>query len=288
MGILRVVNMNTPLCNSLIGLLLMTCFSSPLWAGEIARDIRIGTGPEMEQADGGYADLGFGIEASTGPKIKGSESGDVGITVVLNMGYQWRGYFVEALSDSQHGLVFGYNVLNTKNWTLDFVFGPENDEITEEDYDELAPLRDRYVDLTAGIRATGYFGHSIIQLQLRNEILTNLHNGYSASLTMGRSWQVRNANLHALINYRHLSSDVVNYYFGVSNLEANTEFPQYTASSADSFSAEIGLTYPINETWIVRSKLSAIHIDEDISASPLMHPNERNAILSTITLNYVF
>ncbi len=284
----RVVNMIITLNKSLLGFLFMTLFSCQLLAGEISRDIRAGTGPEFGQEDGGYADLGFGFVTLSGPKIKGTQSDDIDFTINLNMGYQWKGYFVEALTDSQHGLVFGYNALNTTNWTFDWVLGPENNEITQELYDELAPLRDRYVDLTAGIRATGYFGHTIVQLQLRHEIITDLHNGYSAFVTAGRSWQIRNANLHALISYRHLSASAVNYYFGVNNNEANVEFTQYTASAADSFSSEIGLTYPINETWIVRSKLAAIRVDKDISDSPLMRSHERNSLLSSVTLNYVF
>jgi outer membrane protein len=273
---------------NLLGFLFLTLFSTYLWAGEISRDIRAGTGPEYGQEDGGYADLGFGFQTYSGQEIKGSEISDIHLTVNLNMGYQWQGYFVEALSDSQYGLVLGYNALNTSNWTLDAVFGPENDGTTREEYDDLAPLRDRYLDLTAGIRATGYFGQTIIQLQLRNEILTNLHNGYSALFTVGRSWQIRNANLHALVSYQHQSASTVDYYWGVKSTEANDEFPQYTASAANTFSSEVGLTYPINETWIIRSKLSVTRVDEDISNSPLLQTHKRNSVLSTVTLNYVF
>ncbi len=276
------------LCKSLTQLLLLIFFTQQAFAGEISRDIRSGASPETPQGDGGYADLGFGIEANSGPKLKGSGSGEVDLSLNLNIGYQYQGYFVEALSDSQFGLVLGYNALNTQHWTLDVVLGPENNEITGKEYDELTSLRDRHVDLTAGIRATGYFGHSIIQLQLRNEILTNLHNGYSASLTAGRSWQIRNANMHALVSYQHSSSATVDYYFGVRGKEASLEFPQYSASASNIFNSEIGLTYPVNETWILRTKLTASRIDKSISDSPLMQNHKQNLFYSAITLNYVF
>jgi len=285
---LRVINMNHSPGKILLSFLLLMLLNGQVNAGEIARDIRSGTGPDFPQPDGGYADLGFGLEASSGLKLKGDARGPVNFAVHLNMGYQWRGFFVEALSDSEKGLVFGYNALNTQNWTLDVVLGPEHNEITGELYDELKPLRDRYVDLTAGIRATGYFGHNIIQLQLRNEILTGLHEGYSATLNAGRSWQIRNANLHALVGFHHGSQQVTDYYLGVSEREASAEFPQYTAGASNSFSSEIGLTYPLNESWILRSKITAIRFDEDIANSPLMENTKRNFIFSVVTANYVF
>lgn len=268
--------------------ILCALYSLGASAGEIARDIRIGNGGDYTQQDGGYADIGFGIQANSGPMIKGDEDGDIGLAVNLNMGYQWHGFFVEALSDSEKGLVFGYNALNTPNWSLDVVLGPEHDEITEEEYKDLAPLRDRKFDLTAGVRATGYYGNNILQLQLRNEILTNRHNGHSASLTAGRSWQIRNANLHALVGYHYASQEVVDYYVGVRSEEASSEFPQYTAGATNTFSSELGLTYPINETWILRSKITAIRFDEEFAHSPIMVDKDRDFIFSTITMNYVF
>ncbi len=264
--------------------MLLVTFTGSALATGITRDVRDASNAEESRQDGGYFEVGVGVNVNNSNIFKGKERKAVNPTVTLNMGYQWKGLFVDL--NEEEGFVFGYNALNTEHWSFDLIAGPTG-EIGEDQSDDFTSLRKRESGVTGGFRATGYFDTNIFQFEIREE-LTDNHNGYHASMLLGKSWQFRNMNTHAIAGIHHGSAELHDYYWGVRSSEASAEFPQYTAESGTAISAEFGLTYPISESWVLRSKLNYVHISEEIANSPLRFDDKQDLVNLSASISYVF
>lgn len=265
-------------------LLLAACSHSILASG-ITRDVRESANAEESRQDGGYFELGLGINAANTIIFKGNEDEDkYGITAQINLGYQWKGLFIDINDDD--GFVFGYNALNTKHWSYDIVGGALG-SIDKDNSDDFASLRERESAGTFGVRATGFYGKDIFQFELKrasNDDFT----GFQASALAGTSWQYRNLNTHLVVGLHHSSEEINNYYWGVNSVEASDEFEQYKAGASTSFSTELGITYPISESWVFRSKLNYVYGSEQFAKSPLRSDDTQHLVSARATISYVF
>jgi len=254
-------------------------------AGDIARDIRDADSGYSQ--DGGHLEYGIGLLGVNGQEFAGSGTNNTKLSTSFSASYQWKGIFAEIFSDSGDIMVAGYNAYNSANWSLDFIVIPENNTIDEEVHSSFSSLTPRRGDTMGGLRATGYFGNNIVQLQLRHEI-GHYHNGMSTSLVTGKSWQIRNQNYHLLVGLKHKSSDIVNYYYGVNESEASNLFSVYSAKAATSLTAEAGVTYPVTENWVMRSSIKYSRESDEIVDSPLMFEHDPDLFTYSVSMNYVF
>lgn len=274
------------ICSAHLVAFILVSLCNPVFGADIARQIRSGDSVEDLRQDGGYFEVGFGIGGVSHKLFKGGEGNHLGLLGGVSAGYQWNGLFVELFQESEKRLVFGYNVLNNSNWSIDLVLGPEHRGINKEQSQLFETLRKRQADLSGGIRATGYFANDIIQFEVREE-LTNKHGGFTTSLLAGRSWQLRNTNTHAILGLHHSSSEVVDYYWGVNQSEASSTFNQYTAGASTGLSAEFGITYPLTENWVFRSKLKYFYHSDAVTNSPLLASDTPHRAVFSISFNYV-
>ncbi|MEE9423909.1 MAG: MipA/OmpV family protein [Methylococcales bacterium] len=264
-------------------LALLSIFSSAVMAADIARDIRIGETTPYS-SDNNFFEIGGGVGLLAEP-VKGEDDG-FGIKIFIAGRYQWHGIFIESIDASSMDLIVGYNAWNTQRWSLDLIGTSLNNEVISDDNDELKGLNDRDGDFLLGARATGYYGNYIIQLQLLDGV-SNVHDGVVTSIEAGRSWQVRNWNYHAILGWRHHQKQVVNYYLGVSQEEAQaTSLPEYQAGAGSLLTAEIGATYPISEHWVFRGTASLLHLTSNLSKSPIIRDKNSGSLYTT--LSYVF
>lgn len=257
-------------------------FASTAYSNDIARDIREGR-EAAGSADGGFLELGLSAIYYDLP-ITGMTDGErgVGIGIALNGQYEWRGLFIEAMTESERGLTFGYNFGGTDSWQLDLVLSNQHDEISDEIDDELMGLRARKADFMLGMRSTHYFGKSIAQLAVLGDI-SDRHHGVVLNAAVGRFWQVRNWNLHSVLQLRHRSAKIVDYYVGIREDEANEQFAAYEADAGNEIGLELGLTYPLNEKWILRSTTQFYWLSSELSDSPLARDNNGLTWLTSVT-----
>jgi outer membrane protein len=254
-------------------------------ASGITRDIRSSANVEDARQDGGYFELGAVFNARDTIIFKGNEDENkYGFGAIVNVGYQWKGLFVDVNEDE--GVVFGYNAFNTDHWSYDIV-SSRLGGINSDTSDRFASLRKREGTNSVGIRATGFYDKNIFQFELK-DTQSNNFDGVFASALAGTSWQYRNLNTHVVAGLHYSSAGLNDYYWGVRPDESNAEFAQYTAGASTTFSSEIGITYPISENWIFKSKLNYVYGSEEIANSPLRADDSRHFLSSSASLIYVF
>lgn len=251
-------------------------------ANDIAREVRAGR-DQAASYDGGFLELGLVVEVFSNPLMGLSEEDNgVDIGIALNGEYQWRGLFVEANTESERGLVLGYNLARGERWLLDIIGSNQHDEISEDMDDRLEGLRDRELDFMLGLRSTHYFGSNIFQLEWMRDI-SDRHEGVAVNASLGKFWQVRNWNVHAILTYRHKSARVMEYYVGVREDEVTDRFSAYSPGAGHISGLEVGITLPLSEKWILRSTAQYFALSDAMSESPLATEDAGGILLTSVT-----
>ncbi|NTS76077.1 MipA/OmpV family protein [Catenovulum sp. SM1970] len=279
------------------GLSLLLSLSHIVHAGDIASDVRAGQNSVDE--NGGFFELGASAGYYSNPRILSSDDYDDGFVAGLIMSgdYRYNGFFIEADHNTSDGLNLGYTLANIDNWTIDLlagsVIGKVDTEFTDEfekkefptDEEKLEYLDERDTLFAgAGIRLTGYFNNFVMQYRLVTDIYES--NGVVSTIRFGRNWQYRNWNYHGIFSLEYTSEKTNNYWYGISQDEAVLQYTPYEAKDSFNVSAEVGVSYPINENWVYRSFARYKWLDSTISNSPLIDDDYEFVVINSIT--YVF
>jgi outer membrane protein len=269
-------------------LALLPLFAAPAHAGDIGRSLRAGE-TSIDEEDN-YLELGVSVIAADGLRFKGDLRSDARITPAINARYQWHGVFAEVFAEARAGWSLGYNAYSDEDLSVDFTVGSRYADIGPGISDELGGIETRDRDLSAGVRVSGYVSDYLWQLQAWGDV-SDVHGGVGASALIGRHWQVRNWNLHALVGAGYRSAATLDYYYGVTPQEAAASHGYLTAYDAQgglSYSAEVGATYPLSESWVVRTTARYGHTTGEVAQSPLFECAKRNSAALIFNVSYVF
>lgn len=257
-------------------------FSGNLLAADLATDVGAASGAP-DNSNGGYLEFGFGLDA-----FGNSEEVKIGTALLLTGAYRYRGIFLEAFTPSigvngsrieVGGITLGVNLWRNDHWSVDLLGASthsrfrnsrdDDDNVNSPDRERERAVLDRHTFYSgAGLRLTGYFGNTIFRFRLVDD--THGGNGIFGTATVGYSRQLRNWNIHTLLSADYLSQDLGQYWFGVPEEQASIRFPQYEVdSSALSYSAEIGATYPLRENVVFRSVVRTRRLPDVSKESPL-------------------
>jgi len=272
----------------LIGALTLAASAlQPIYANEISQNVRAGI--SQPNAPENYLELGLFHAIGDGPAQFGdghySDSG-----LLINGYYQWNDFFVESYSESGHGMVVGYNLFDTDQWSLDFTTTTSIGQFNYDNDGRNAGFNGTEIDeeLTVGARLTGFIGDNVLQFSV-NQDATGDHNGTTLTAALGRSWQWRNWNFHGLVGAEYATSKLNDYYVGVSPESAlNPRFTEYKAGDSFNFSAEAGVTYPLTENVVLRMTARAAKIDDAITDSPYFNNKRSSALSMRTSISYVF
>ncbi len=265
------------------------------FAGDIAKDIREGGGSDHSNSN--YFELGvdylYGTDVWVGSddddcevKCEGGEGG-----LIVSGAYYFKGAFIELENASFDGLSLGFNFLNTEHWSLDILGSSASGFLnedpapqTEAEKDQALLDRDTFYN-GAGIRATAYWDDFIFQYRLVSDIHDS--NGVTSSARLGKNWQAKNWNFHAILGTDYFSNKTSQYLIGVTKEEATDRFTQYSPPRGGvMFSAEVGATYPLSEHFVWRSFFRHVELPDRAKESPLIEDNRASAFSTSI--NYVF
>ena len=258
-------------------------FSGASFANDITQNVRNNT--QQAGSSENYFEIGLMHIVVDEPTFVDNKSGsNTNISLLLNGSYSWNNLFIENYSESDHGVVVGYNAFNNGNWSFDLMV---TTDLLKTNFENIGRYLDA-LDLTVGGRLSGSWGNNILQFAV-NQDATGDHNGTTASVLLGRSWQVRNWNFHGIIGAEYASAKVNDYYAGVSEETASrTSLDVYEAGGSLNFSSEVGVTYPITEDWVFRATARVATRPDEIIDSPRFPRLDSVATSLRTSLSYVF
>lgn len=147
-------------------------------------------------------------------------------------------------------------------------------ELVEPGFETLSTreLRNRRTAGLAGIEYRVSLDSVDVQFQYLSEF-TGLHHGEEARLSVAKHWVNGKHHLVGSLGAVWQSSEVVNYYYGVTPPEADERGP-YTTSAAVSGIVRFDWNYELTERWDLRLLASYRRLPDEISASPLTNDNK--------------
>lgn len=133
-------------------------------------------------------------------------------------------------------------------------------------------LRSRRMAGLAGLEYSFSTAHLDLQLQYLSDF-TGIHHGDEARISLARQWVKGRHHLVGSLGAVWQSSEVLNYYYGLTPAEADTS-GDYAAGAAMSAVARFDWNYQLTERWDLRFLASYRQLPDEISASPLINDNK--------------
>lgn len=274
---------------SFFSALILLIFALQARAGDLSADVRTGAN-NPHAGDGNYLELGSAAVVGTSP-IYGLPEGNsedkvyFGILLSANFRYQYKNFFAEGAAHSLEATTLGYHLADNEHWSLDAVMLQQNGEISKSLSKDLEGIKKRQADYMLGFRATGYYENYIIQMHALTDD-GGAHGGQDFTFKVGRYWQYKNWNLHAIQAVRYNSEAIANYYFSVQHEDASEKFPEFHAKAGLNYVFELGATYPLSQKWVFRSSLRHVELERQWAGSPLIVSTHVDAFINSIS--YVF
>jgi len=253
----------------------------------------------VESNNGGFLKVGYGYKFEDNPYNEGVN----GLSLFVNGVYQWEGLFVEVFhgaNQRNEGLSVGYNFYNTEHWNYDINSVTVHGSIQNEIYDLDKIFHQEFDSATmVGLRATGHYGQITMQFLVApyiidDEVADAVDSSLYASAWLGYSWQIKNWSIHSSVGFEYRSSDLIDYYYGISADEASAHFGQYQADSGIDLTTQLSASYPISESWLFESYLRYTDLSDSVTDSPVMRfaknlPDRSEAMTEVgVLVSYVF
>lgn len=133
-------------------------------------------------------------------------------------------------------------------------------------------LRDRH---TAGMGGLEYYWYTpLVDVQLVYlSDFTAVHYGEEARISLGKYWAGGRHQVSTSIGAVWQSSEIINYYYGVTLPEADERGP-YAADAAWTPLVSVDWNYQLTERWDLRLLANYRQLPNEISASPLINDNK--------------
>ncbi|MGB0833985.1 MAG: MipA/OmpV family protein [Psychrobium sp.] len=251
-------------------------------------NIRIGfeDDDEHEHDSGNVRDgfyLGLSAISSFGDDFRDPlhDDGDAEFETDISFRAQIGGFFVESpgLSSRRiHGLyapsAWGYNFYSDDTWAMDLYY-----ETSVRHIEGLEGIENLHRSKRGGLRATGYFDSSQLQVMFSPYSPDNGdEDGVEASVSYNMEWQVRNVGIYSAVGAHYRSKDVIDNYS--HKLDGTEDY------SGVSYSAEVGLEYPISTDWVFGGFVRYETLSERTKAA--RNDGVENGTRAGVLLTYVF
>lgn len=134
-------------------------------------------------------------------------------------------------------------------------------------------MKDRHsaFELGLGIENQATWGKYILEGSFD---VTGVYEGYELSAKYSYPKQMGRWLIEPAIGLQLLSSDLVDYYFGVMDSEATADRPAYKGDQAINTLASLMVGYTINNQLLAIAGMEQIALDTSISHSPIVSENQ--------------
>jgi hypothetical protein len=200
--------------------------------------------------DGFYVDVSalssFGDDYGYGA----NQDTDTEFDVVISYRVQLLGLFMESPGISTRRIqgmyampAWGVNFYNSDDYSFDLFY-----QYSTRGIEGLSGIQTRNQDERAGIRMTGFYDNSQLQV-IYSPVSRNSEgsDGIEASISYSYNVQYRNINFYSNLGMQYRSKEVTPY--GVSTFVDD----KLSTSAGISYSAEVGLEYPLTTDWVIGS-----------------------------------
>lgn len=133
-------------------------------------------------------------------------------------------------------------------------------------------LRDRHMAGLGGFEYSLSTGLVDVQLQYVTDF-TGVHDGDEVRVALAKYWASGKHRISTSIGAIWQSSEVINYYYGVTAPEADLR-GTYHADAALTPVARLDWNYQLTERWDLRFLANYRQLPDEISASPLINDNK--------------
>jgi len=133
-------------------------------------------------------------------------------------------------------------------------------------------LRDRHMAGLGGFEYSLSTGLVDVQLQYVTDF-TGVHDGDEVRVALAKHWASGKHRISTSIGAIWQSSEVINYYYGVTAPEADLR-GTYHADAALTPVARLDWNYQLTERWDLRFLANYRQLPDEISASPLINDNK--------------
>ena len=218
---------------------------------------------------------------------------------------RWNGFFYENPGRSQEnvdglfsGDAIGYNFYNSEHWAWDLygvhAFG-KGERVFQSDEERLILRKDS--NYRVGVRATGYYSDYLAQIIATPISLGSDIDGFTASMSLRRTWLVKNWNFYGTIGINYQSADIVDYYWGVTEQESqlikqvlgnpDAPFDPYEAKGGFFGVGELGFEYPLSENLVFGGFVTTVARADSVIDSPVTFDG-RTVSTAGLSMTYVF
>lgn len=138
---------------------------------------------------------------------------------------------------------WGLNFYNSEDYSFDLFY-----QYSTRGIEGLEGIQTRNEDERAGLRMTGFYENSQLQM-IYSPVSRNGEgsDGIEASISYSYNLQFRNTNFYTNLGMQYRSKEVTPY--GVDNFVDD----DLSTSAGISYSAEIGVEYPLTTDWVIGS-----------------------------------
>jgi outer membrane protein len=169
--------------------------------------------------------------------------------------------------------------------TWSFTVSPEFMRLSGSSSPQLAGIKSRQFSINGGTNLAirepwGDTSFAVLHdiLDRNNGMLLRAQYGYPIPLGPGR--------LTPSVNVAWESSNLTNYYYGVSPAEARLGRPAYSPGSAVNPGASLNYNLPLGQTWRLNAGASYTRFGRSIYSSPIIDQNHTTGVM--ISFSHVF
>ena len=215
--------------------------------------------------------LQIGLAAVTSESIYIEGSNQTRVFPAID--YKYKNFFFQAGD-------LGFKLINEKNWELDFGLSVDFIGDTERgDSQLLQNLPELSLPLNGFLSVQYTSPIGLFKLKHNHEV-NNKHNGSSSSLSYSAPIFKDKWLFLPQLSYDYYSEEVVNYFFGVDDIDSTPDIQAYQTGSSNAVSLSVLALYTINDKWSFVGNLRNEFIDDQISDSPIVEDDQRLSIFA--------
>lgn len=214
----------------------------------------------------------------------------------------YKGFFLQSNQRRTNlalgGIEFGYHIQEKEDWQLDILIksymeGFDSESLIEygSGDDALKGLSKRDSIVGVALRYSYYTDDALLTLDIASAQAGDDENGNHVQGFIFDSFysyliQHRNWDIYVGGGFTYYSQNIMDYYIGVSSIEANENRAEFTADEGYRTQLELYAQHPISESWSFNTGVTHSYFSSNVKESPLVDTNQVTQVM--VGVLYVF